>query len=119
METQTWLSRHNKFISAENIVGIFSVSSDDSFYMLCLVPEMRMRSYSLYSEDKIRKIQKINRKITKISLISLIFLFIFWIRTVTPHSHLWDRTEHVKRVIWRDGEYTNNILRRNKFIMTA
>ena len=28
METQTRLSRHNKFISAENIVGIFSVSSD-------------------------------------------------------------------------------------------
>ena len=27
METQTRLSRHNKFISAENIVGIFSVSS--------------------------------------------------------------------------------------------
>ena len=53
METQTRLSRHNKFISAENIVGI------------------------------------------------------------------WDNTEHVKRVIWRDGEYTNNILRRNKFIMTA
>ena len=26
METQTRLSRHNKFISAENIVGIFSVS---------------------------------------------------------------------------------------------
>ena len=39
METQTRLSRHNKFISAENIVGIFSVSSDDSFYMLCIVPE--------------------------------------------------------------------------------
>ena len=38
METQTRLSRHNKFISAENIVGIFSVSSDDSFYMLCIVP---------------------------------------------------------------------------------
>ena len=36
METQTRLSRHNKFISAENIVGIFSVSSDDSFYMLCI-----------------------------------------------------------------------------------
>ena len=52
METQTRLSRHNKFISAENIVGIFSVSSDDSF------------------------------------------------------------------TCW-DGEYTNNILRRNKFIMTA
>ena len=31
METQTWLSRLNKFISAENIIGIFSVSSDDSF----------------------------------------------------------------------------------------
>ena len=44
METQTWLCRHNKFISAENIVGIFSVSSDDSFtcpvyiyiYIACL-----------------------------------------------------------------------------------
>ena len=34
METQTRLSRHNKFISAENNVDIFSVSSDDSFYML-------------------------------------------------------------------------------------
>ena len=31
METQTRLSRHNKFISAENIIGIFSISSDDSF----------------------------------------------------------------------------------------
>ena len=31
METQTRLNRHNKFISAENIVGIFSVSSDDSY----------------------------------------------------------------------------------------
>ena len=52
METQTRLSRHNKFISAENILGIFSVSSDYFFYMLCIVPEMRMRSYSSYSEDK-------------------------------------------------------------------
>ena len=59
METQTRLSRHNKFISAENIVGIFSVSSDDSFYMLCIVPETRMRRYSSYSEDKIRKIKEI------------------------------------------------------------
>ena len=50
METQTRLSRHNKFISAENIVGIFSVSSDDSFY--CPRDVMRMRSYSSYSEDK-------------------------------------------------------------------
>ena len=31
METQTRLSRHNEFISAENIVGTFSVSSDDSY----------------------------------------------------------------------------------------
>ena len=31
METQTRLSRHNKFISAENIIAILSVSSDDSF----------------------------------------------------------------------------------------
>ena len=52
METQTRLSRHNKFVSAENIVGIFSVSSDDS-YMLCLVADMRRRSYSSYSADKI------------------------------------------------------------------
>ena len=29
METQTRLSRHNKFISAEYIIAIFSVSSDD------------------------------------------------------------------------------------------
>ena len=32
METQTRLSRHNEFISAENIIGIFSVSSDDSLH---------------------------------------------------------------------------------------
>ena len=32
MEPQTRLSRHNKFISAENIIGIFSVSSDDSLH---------------------------------------------------------------------------------------
>ena len=62
METQTRLSRHNKFISAENIVGMFAVSSDDSFYMLCLVPEMRMRSYSSYSENKIKKIKEIKKK---------------------------------------------------------
>ena len=34
METQTRLSRHNKFISAENIIAIFSVSSDDSLHVL-------------------------------------------------------------------------------------
>ena len=34
METQTRLSRYNKFISAENIVVIFSVSSDDFLHAL-------------------------------------------------------------------------------------
>ena len=34
METQTRLSRHNKFISAENIIGILSVSSDDSLHAI-------------------------------------------------------------------------------------
>ena len=32
METQTRLSCHNKFISAENIITIFSISSDDSLH---------------------------------------------------------------------------------------
>ena len=32
METQTGLSRHNKFISVENIIVIFSVSSDYSLH---------------------------------------------------------------------------------------
>ena len=32
METQTWLSHHNKFISAANIIAILSVSSDDSLH---------------------------------------------------------------------------------------
>ena len=32
METQTRLSCHNKFILAENIIAILSVSSDDSLH---------------------------------------------------------------------------------------
>ena len=32
METQTRLSRHNKFISAEDIIAMLSVSSDDSLH---------------------------------------------------------------------------------------
>ena len=32
METQTQLSRHNKFISAENIITLLSVSSDNSLH---------------------------------------------------------------------------------------
>ena len=36
METQTRSSRHNKFISAENIIAILSVSSDDSLHAFLL-----------------------------------------------------------------------------------
>ena len=32
METQTRLSHHNKFISAENMIAILSISSDDSLH---------------------------------------------------------------------------------------
>ena len=32
MEIQTRLSRHNKFISAKNIIALLSVSSDDSLH---------------------------------------------------------------------------------------
>ena len=37
METQTRLSRHDKFISAENIIAILSVSSDDSLHASLLL----------------------------------------------------------------------------------
>ena len=32
MEIQTRLSRHNKFISVENIIAILSISSDDTLH---------------------------------------------------------------------------------------
>ena len=38
METQTWLSCHNKFISAKNII-ILSVSSDDFLHAILEVAE--------------------------------------------------------------------------------
>ena len=41
METQTRLSRHNKFISAENIIAILSVSSDDSLHAYSLLCDGR------------------------------------------------------------------------------
>ena len=41
METQTWLSRHYKFISAENIT-ILSVSSDDFLLAFLEVAEQQM-----------------------------------------------------------------------------
>ena len=39
METQTRLSRHNKFISPENIIAILSVSSDDSLQCFSLAAD--------------------------------------------------------------------------------
>ena len=53
METQTRLSRHNKFISAENIT-ILSVSSDDHLHASL---SSQMCSYSSYSEDKIKELK--------------------------------------------------------------
>ena len=46
METQTRLSRHYKFISAENIT-LLSVSSEISLK----IAEQQMWNYSSYSED--------------------------------------------------------------------
>ena len=46
METQTWLSYHNKFISAENIT-ILSVSSDDFLHAFLDVAEQQMWSWTL------------------------------------------------------------------------
>ena len=51
METQTWLSCHNKFISAENIT-ILSVSSDDFLHAFLEVAEQQMQSYSSYLTNK-------------------------------------------------------------------
>ena len=47
METQTWLSRHYKFISAENIT-ILSVSSDGILHAFLQVAEQQMWNYSSY-----------------------------------------------------------------------
>ena len=51
METQTWLSCHYKFISAENI-NLLSVSSDDFLYALLEVAEQQIWSYSSYVKKK-------------------------------------------------------------------
>ena len=53
METQTQLSRHYKFVSAENITILF-VSSDDYLHAPFKVAEQQMWNYSSYSEDKIK-----------------------------------------------------------------
>ena len=42
METQTWLSCHNKFISAENITLPSSVSSDDFLHAILEVAEQQI-----------------------------------------------------------------------------
>ena len=51
METQTWLSRHNKFISAENIT-ILSVSSDDYLHAFLEVAEQQIWNYSSCLKNK-------------------------------------------------------------------
>ena len=56
METQTSLSCHDKFISAENIT-ILSVSSDGFLHALFEVTEQQMGSYSSYVRKKERKIK--------------------------------------------------------------
>ena len=57
METQTWLSRHYKFISAENI-NILSVSSDDFLYAFLEVAEQQMWNYSSYLKNENKKNEK-------------------------------------------------------------
>ena len=56
METQTRLSRHNKFISAENIVGIFSVSSDDSLHALYCPRDIYIFIYLLFEVPYLKTI---------------------------------------------------------------
>ena len=60
METQTWLSRHYKFISAENIT-ILSVSSDDFLHALLEVAEQQMWNYSSYLKNTNLK-KNLNKK---------------------------------------------------------
>ena len=51
METQTWLSSHYTFISAENISKV-TVWSGDFLRAFLEVAEQQMRSYSSYVEKK-------------------------------------------------------------------
>ena len=53
METQTWLSCHNEFISVANII-IFSDSSDDFLHALHEVAEQQMWNYSSCGYEKIQ-----------------------------------------------------------------
>ena len=54
METQTRLSCHDKFISAENIT-ILSVSSDDFLHAILEVAEQQIWNYSSYVYDEKQK----------------------------------------------------------------
>ena len=60
METQTWLSRHYKFISAENIT-ILPVSSDDFLHAVLAVSEQLLWNYSSYLKIKNKKIKNKNK----------------------------------------------------------
>ena len=75
METQTWLSCHNKFFSAENIIAILSVSSDDFIHAILVVAEQQMRNYSSYVYDEKTK-PKIKKDI-KILQLQYIYLYIY------------------------------------------
>ena len=55
METQTRLSRHNKFISAENIIAILSISSDDSLHasLLYIYIVIDRQTVSMYHNSSV------------------------------------------------------------------
>ena len=57
METQTRLSRHNKFISAENIIAIFSALSDDSF--TCILFNIYIYNIYIYKIKCIQNVENI------------------------------------------------------------
>ena len=48
METQTWLSRHNEFSSAENIT-ILSVLSDDNIYIYIYIYRVKFIYYIIHA----------------------------------------------------------------------
>ena len=60
METQTWLSRHYKFITAVNIT-LFSVLSDDYLHAFLAVVEQQMWNYCSYLKNKDKKIKNKNK----------------------------------------------------------
>ena len=56
MCSKTWLSRHYRFISAENIT-ILSVSSDDFFHVFHEVAEQQMWNYNSHLKNKNKKVK--------------------------------------------------------------